>query len=141
MLTQSPACNAFSPGSLDNTCRLSWIFMLPHPNYDPSQISQTLLCTTVPRDIRFELGSPPVCVCLGRDSVDGATVPEATVDEYGDLGTGEDDVGPAGNGRHVNAVTETHAMQFTSESALGLSARRSQRRHEAVDGWTRGRGS
>ena len=140
MLMRSTVPNAIAPGSLNYVGNVGRVLMLPSPDDDPSCLAQTLIRPAVTGDVGVKLGPPPVGVRLGSHGVLGTAVPEAAVDEDGDPSAGEGDVGPARDGRHVDAIAETPSMQLAPEGTLGLGPRGPQGRHEAADDGTRRRG-
>ena len=137
MLTVSPAPDALAPRALDDVRGVAGVLVLPCPDDDPSRLSETSLGPAVAIDVGIELGAPPVGVRPRGDGVFAAAVPEAPVDEHGDASSGEGDVGPAGDGCHVDAVAETAAMQLATERQFGLGPGRPKLRHEAADRRTR----
>jgi hypothetical protein len=140
VLRRLPASDPITPGPLNDVSDVDGVLMFPCPDDEPSGLTEAFLRPAVPRDVGVELGPPPVGVRLRGDGVIGAAVPEAAVDEDGDPGTGESNVGPAGKGPEVDAVAETTAMQLPAKGEFRLGARRPQRRHEATDRMTRRRG-
>lgn len=78
---------------------------------------------TIPLHVASELYSPPRGVGGGCCLVLRAPVPEAAVDEYGDLGAREKDVsssaGHSGE-RSVDPVAQASGVQLTPEEQLGL---------------------
>lgn len=78
---------------------------------------------TIPLHVACELGCPPCSIAGRRCLVFGAPVPEAPVDEDGNLRTGEQDVRAAP--RHsrqgvVDAVSEPQSMEFATKEHFGL---------------------
>jgi DNA (cytosine-5)-methyltransferase 1 len=99
----------------------------------------------VPLHVAGQLGGPPGGVAAGCCLVLGAAVPEATVDEDGDLGAAEQEVGSparhAGEGG-VDSISKTPPVKLASKEDLGLCVACSLPGHSAgscdIDG---GRGS
>lgn len=125
-----------TPLSLDFVGDDSGVLVLPRSDHGPSGLVESLIGPSVSGDVGVQLGSPPVSVRLGRDGVLGTTMPEAPVDEDGDPGSGESNVGPARKGCEVHAVAETTTVQLAAQRPFGLRSHRPEIRHEAADGRT-----
>lgn len=89
--------------------------MLPVAQHDPAGVGQCPVRLGVALAVARDLLLPVVGMGLGRRSaVLGAAVPEAAVDEHGDLEACEDDVGPAaqiGERTDVDPVTQPMGVQ------------------------------
>jgi len=59
--------------------------MLPNPDHEPPRLSQREIDLCIASLVRFELGQPIVAVGFGFRPMFGAAMPEASVDENGDL--------------------------------------------------------
>jgi len=132
--------DATAPLSLDDLGNVRRVLVLPRSDDGPTCLSQAVFRQAVPLDVGVELGSPPLGVRLGGDGVLWATVPEAAVDEDGDSGPREGDIGSARKGGDVYSVAEPPAMQLPAKSTLRLGSRRPQVRHEPPDCRARRRG-
>lgn len=92
--------------------------MLPDPDNCPAGVGQCLVGAAVASHVRVELLLPPGAVGLWHRAVLWAAMPEASVDEHGDLRPYEDDVGlgPRGrDGSDMEPVSESTSEQFLSE--------------------------
>lgn len=69
--------------------------MLPHSHDAPAGLLETMVGVGVSRDVALDLGGPELGVAFGGPMMFGAAVPEATVHEHGDFGSGEHEVGGA----------------------------------------------
>lgn len=100
------------------------VLVLPDAQDGPAFGFEGCCDALVSGDVGVELGDPVVAVGLGHVAVLGAHVPEAAVDEHGDLGLGEDDVGVradvAGADQQVLAEPQAHGVEGGAEPDLGL---------------------
>src|SRR5688572_5751010 len=69
------------------------VLVLPHADDLPASASQHVVNLAIPISVPAQLRHPVVTVGLRDHLVLRAVVPEAAVDEDGDSGAGEDDVG------------------------------------------------
>jgi hypothetical protein len=111
-----------SPHSLD---RGSEILVLPDSHDLPALTSQCSISQTIPLDVPPQLGSPVPLVPCGLATVHRADMPEATIDEDGDLTPGKDDVraNPDTDGKIkpvIFAVAVTQPVQLTAKSNFRL---------------------
>lgn len=89
------------------------ILVLPDPDDSPASIAQQLVVVAITVDVTLKLGVPVLAVAAWAGSVSGASVPEAAVDEDGQSGAGEDDIGSDrpdavfGSNRIVHPVAES----------------------------------
>jgi len=67
--------------------------VLPRPQDAPTGVGERLVYGEVAGNVALELRTPVVGVGLRLSSVLWASVPEATVDEYGESRASKDDVG------------------------------------------------
>lgn len=83
----------FSPyESFDPICSKREVFVFPDADDRPARPHEASVGVPIPSDISVDLGSPPNGVVRRTRPVNGAVVPETSIDEYRDAGTGEDDV-------------------------------------------------
>lgn len=98
--------------------------MLPHPEHGPAQRLQALIRVPIACLVGLELPPPPLAVASGLNSVLGASVPEAAVDEDGKAPACEDDVGASpgqARDRVVDAEAAASAVQLASEEEFWRS--------------------
>jgi hypothetical protein len=93
-----------------------WRLVLPDSHHHPAVALESGGLLAVADLVDLDLGSPVRGVGPRAGPVLPTTVPEAAVDEYGDAGASEDDVGAYGpairySNREVNSVATTGAMQ------------------------------
>jgi hypothetical protein len=106
----------------DAVCGRVDVLVLPHPNHDPSRLSQGKVLLAVTLHVSLQLGRPPLSVAARRTKVLGALMPEAPVDEDRHARTSEDNIRPAPNTRqrlNVLAEAETAGMQGGAQHPLG----------------------
>ncbi len=110
-MTQRNQAAGFSEGIL-------WRHVFPDPEDRPAKVLQVSRGHRVALSISFELGDPPSVVGRGHLTVIGTSMPEAAVDEHGDLRTREGDVDrssrKAGNGV-LDAVAVPRGVQQASQ--------------------------
>lgn len=95
--------------------------MLPETQHDPTLLLKDDSSAFVSSPIRLELLSPPSTVPLRKRSVDGAAMPETTVDEDCDPCLLEDDVRPGahpGNRLTIDSITQTPSVNDLAECNL-----------------------
>lgn len=85
--------------------------MLPDPHHPPSSTFQCCSRVKVPLAVSRQLGTPPISARLRPATVDRTTVPEATIDEYGDSWLSEDYVRAT---RQVFLWTDIYAVSKTT---------------------------
>jgi len=91
--------------------------MLPDADDFPARLAETFVGVLVPGDVPRELLCPPSTVPLWHRPVEGTHVPEAPVDEDGDLNASEDHVrAPARQSRQwvVHAEAQAPPMEFST---------------------------
>jgi hypothetical protein len=66
--------------------------VLPNPDHLPTVTLQQSGRLEVTPDIRLDLVSPKIGIGLRPSAMDGATMPETTIDEDNQFDSGEDDV-------------------------------------------------
>jgi hypothetical protein len=81
--------------SVNGRCGSTRVLVFPHPYDSPPVPCEQRGCLTVAIGSPRELGGPPGCIRCRPHAVVWAAVPEASVDEYCNLGGPEDDIGPA----------------------------------------------
>lgn len=67
--------------------------MFPDPDHIPTDVLEVSNRLLISLDIPFEFDGPPFCVVCRASGMYGAAVPEAPVDEHGQLTPGEKDIG------------------------------------------------
>lgn len=80
--------------------------MFPNTYNPPAERNQRLVLGPVTGHVSVEFGPPPFSVVLRENSVVGALVPEAAVDEDHQPGAGENDVGPSGQVASMQLVAQ-----------------------------------
>lgn len=96
--------------------------MLPEPQRQPASCDERTVRTLVPLLVRQKLRTPPLAVVLGHRSVNRTTVPEAPVDEDGNLRRPEHDVGTKSLIREwlsIDPEPKTPAMKQRADFELG----------------------
>jgi hypothetical protein len=69
--------------------------VLPEPEYAPSGGSQAFVRISIAFYVSEDLFTPPNRVRFGPSSMLGTSMPKATIDENGDSGAYECEIGPA----------------------------------------------
>lgn len=95
------------------------IFMLPQVKNLPSLSGKSIVISAIPLGCRSELRCPPQCVRLRKRPVYRTRVPEATVDKHCQPDSHEHEVGPTGQVRMMQPVTDPAAMQSPAQGHLG----------------------
>lgn len=108
--------SAAPPGLFGHSFRdLGRGYVLPVPEDGPAGLRQLLCRVPVACDVARDLGLPVGGVRPERTaSMFRAAMPKAAVNEYSDMGTREDNVGPSGNisdGANIYAVTKSSGMK------------------------------
>lgn len=110
-----------------------YVFVFPKPQDGPPLFSKPMVSVLVPLDVERDLGAPVLSVCLWRNEVLRAAVPETPVDVYGDFQLGERDVDcppPVGLERAVGDTKPPAAtMKFPPHEHLWLGIARAVRLH------------
>ena len=118
------------------------VLVLPDPDRRPPCCQQALVGVEITVLVGFDLLRPvPAVGAMPTTAVLGAAMPEAAVDENGDLGTGEDDVGLSGKAWErapVDAVAQPAPMKDTSERQLRSGVTSGEGTHLLVDCLTGG---
>jgi hypothetical protein len=70
----------------------SGILVFPHPDHQPSGLSEHAVGVRVSTPVLLYLLKPPISVLLRPSAMDRTTVPKASVDEHRHAGRAEDDV-------------------------------------------------
>ena len=127
----------FTDGRLDAVSGGHGILVLPHTYDRPSLSTQEIVRLAISLHIARELLKPPLTVVGRKVPVLGAPVPEAAVDEDGDLCGSEHDVdaaaGMAGNDRDVQSVPEATTVELLPKGDLGLRVSRALLLHAMTD--------
>lgn len=97
--------------------------MFPESENNPPLILQPFVRLPVPFNVPADLATPEFPVGAGHDSVQRATVPEAAIDEYGDLPGNERYVRFARHGG-VGTVAQAGRPQSPAQSQFwaGIAA-------------------
>lgn len=117
--------------------------VLPNPDYGPSGCAECGLVKAVTLDVSSNLRAPIGGVGSGAGPVLWAVVPEAAIDEDGNLLATEDDVGPAAQALQwsgVDSIAEATPMQLRPEGKLRASVALAIALHDRPGGGRRGRG-
>lgn len=112
------------------------VFVFPDADDLPASLVETGVCVGVAGDVALDLGSPEVRVLLSWAVMFWATVPEATVQEDGHLGAGEDDVSGAADLRHgaqADAVAQAKRVQGGPKREFGLGVSTLVASHDRAD--------
>lgn len=91
--------------------------MLPDPDNSPTHRSQQPVCISIALYVREDLPPPPVGICLRPGTVNGARVPEATVNEDSHLQPRKNHIGASPSTRDLalKAVTQAQGSQLASQ--------------------------
>ncbi len=90
--------------------------MLPDADHPPPRVPQLPIRVGVAPAVRLDLLAPEARVGLGPSAVLRTAVPETAIDEHGEPGGSEHDVGATTYGwdwGSIHAVAETEAVQLT----------------------------
>jgi len=112
--------------------------MLPDANHSPSSLDEQLVGVGVPLAIVSDLVGPERRVRLRDRVMFWTAVPEAAVDEHGDLRAREYEVRPSVQSRDrtvVDAISQARRMCGAPDSELGLSVAPSISLHPTPDAW------
>lgn len=108
-----------------SVCGLFEIVMFPDADDFPAGVVEALVGVGVAAFVGFDFGSPEVGGGAGGGSVVlGAAVPEASVEEDGDFGSGEDEVGGAADifdGACGDSVAQSECVNGGSKGSFGAS--------------------
>lgn len=121
---------------------LSRRLMRPEPEHRPAERSQTVVCVHVPSLIRFDLLPPKRRVLLWPCGVLWTAMPEAAINEDGDLSTRERHVGHAPRLlQHfiVDPIAQTESVHLPPQGNFRASPLLPDLRHPAAG--IRGRGN
>lgn len=114
--------------------------MLPEPKHLPATLCQRLRGFSITLTISSDLLRPVVGVRLRHDEVVRTAVPIAAVNEYCDVLSTKDDVGPAsdrGFRPDIDAVSQSLRMQNPSHCEFRLRIATSVGAHRVARGQTR----
>jgi hypothetical protein len=89
----SPAWSTGAHQVVYSLCAAFGMLMLPYADYAPSAFYERDIGPPVSINIRLKLCFPPIAVGLRHGGVDRATMPKASVHEYGHTRSPEHDVG------------------------------------------------
>lgn len=115
--------------SLNDLQRCLTDLMLPHAQDRPAFSDEGKRLAAVAVDVLTELRVPELVAGARVDVVLGAAVPEAAVDEEGELSRGNDQVGSATGGADVKPIADPCDMQSAADHELRLGMRRTDPRH------------
>jgi hypothetical protein len=121
--------------------RLDHVLVLPHPHGQPTLLPQPPVGVSIALAVSLELVPPPVRVRSREGGVLRTQVPEAPVDEDGDLRGTEDDVGPSAHAREdrpLDAVAQPGCVQGTAQRDLRARVPPPLLLHPAADDGRRG---
>lgn len=133
-----PSRRPQAPLAFDLVRRDAGQFVLPDAENQPAIGHQCLSVATIPGAIGTELRLPPVGVGFRGDSVLGAAVPEASIDEDRYAGPTENHIRPPRQAAHVHLEAQTAAVQLAAQGDLGRGPGGTQGGHKSTYG--RGRG-
>lgn len=107
----------------DESSGIAGVVVFPESEHGPAVCFQGSSDSGVSRSVRRDLLVPVVAIGRRAGAVDGASVPEAAIDVYGDPPSGENDVGSnqASAGRsdwEIHPVSETQPMQGLAQGEL-----------------------
>src|SRR4051812_1227298 len=97
-------------------------FVLPNAKHDPPEPSEGCIRLRVAPAVRRDLVAPPSRVGFRLNAVLRTAVPEAAIDEDGDLGGGKDNVGaPPRQSRNclIDAEAQPATVKLGAESEFG----------------------
>jgi len=115
--------------------------MLPNPDHEPTCFSQREIDLCITSLVCSELGQPIVAVGFGFRPMFGATMPEAAVDEYGDLRWPEHYVGRSANfreGSRRDAVSQAFTVDKGTDPEFRIGVATAIADHRFTDAF-RGR--
>lgn len=93
--------------------------MLPEPQNVPALLLQFSFILSVALYVALEFSFPEVCIRFGHDTVNGAAMPEAAINENSHLYFGENNIWPAGKSG-VESVTHTACPEGLAQKHLRL---------------------
>jgi hypothetical protein len=101
------------------------ILVLPDPDHAPPGSPETLVRVPITCSVALDLRGPVASVPLWPSHMERTAVPKATVNEYREPSTKEDDVGPhaqvAGYHGMVDPVAQPASVQRAAQAPLGAS--------------------
>lgn len=124
-------------------CGIHGFLVLPDPDYGPSRCAELGLVEAITLDVSSDLRAPISGIGFWARSVLRTSVPEAAIDEDGNLLATEDDVGPAAQALQwsgVDSIPEATSMQLRPEGKLRPSVALPIALHDRSGGGRRGRG-
>lgn len=112
-----------SPAFLDDISGLLHGLVFPEMKVHPAERNQLFVNIHVPPTVVRQLLGPPLRVVLGSHVVDRTSVPEASVNEYGESYPSERDVRRAGQASQVYPEAKAPVVQLASKCDLGFRSR------------------
>lgn len=106
------------PDPLNNFREILKDLVLPHPHDTPTEALQLQRLPPVAIDVDPQLRRPMIASGPWADIVQGAAVPEASVDEDRQPSPGEHDIRPAHRGRSENAKSQTGRPERRAQPPL-----------------------
>ena len=92
--------------------------MFPDTERQPTELGQRCVIAAIPGDISVQLRFPPGPVGFGKHAVVRATVPEAAVEEHGDLCPCERYVGSTRKSAQVFSESQPETVEFAAQTHL-----------------------
>lgn len=92
--------------------------MFPNTDHPPTNCPEDQVSLPISANVGGQLFMPPLAVCVWEGAMVGTAVPEAPVDEHGDLTARERDVGSAARHtweRPLDPVAEASSIKFSPE--------------------------
>jgi hypothetical protein len=110
-------------GIFDSVRCFANVLMLPYPNDLPASSSECLVVAAIPRCVLSQLQPPPLGIRLRSGRMRRAGMPEAPINEDGDLRRPKDDIRPASKAsdrRNMLSEPKSSPVQLGAEGHLGF---------------------
>ena len=117
----SELCAPVSEDFADSARRLFWVLVLPNPDGQPARLHQASIGVCVSCTICIDLGLPPSSIRFRPCPMNGAAMPEASVQKYGNSGRTENQVCLAihlGEWPPIDSVAQPQRMQNSAQGQL-----------------------
>jgi hypothetical protein len=112
-------------------------FAFPHDKYTPPEVVKGLLHLVITGDIPVELRHPELNPAFGGVSKPTTVVPmpEAAVDQEGELSAGQNYVGSAWKVSPMKPETQSQPVQYSTDGDLGSGVPLPDPRHHSASLW------
>lgn len=91
----------------------------PDPEHEPTRRCKLLVIPAIARLVLGNLLAPELSVLARGEIVFGTPVPEASVDEHGDLGAGKGEIRPSAADSLVDPVTHARSPETSPDDEFG----------------------